>query len=233
MTDHPPVFRLDAHAAGDEDQRVAAHLASCEECAAYVASATEAASEFRRREGAAADAFVAGLASRRAPPRGLLVRLPRAAWVVAPLLAAAALLLIVRGRPGDPGVADPILVAPGPSIRFKGKKLQLAVVRDRQGDQSRVATEITVRPDDRLRVEVGVDDARPIEVGFLGKDGTWVLLLAPAVLEAGTHLSERSARFDDTPTEGWIVAGDPDDVARAKTTRAFDDVSVIPVVVEP
>jgi hypothetical protein len=253
LSEHPPLFRLDAVAAGDDDERLAAHLEACESCAAYVTRAAEMAARFRAGQGEDAERFIASLetlsaaggaadasssADRGGPletagaPRraSVFVMMPRAAWIAAPLLAAAALLLIVRGTHEVPHAPEPS-VSGEPSFRFKGK-LQLAVVRDRQGDQSRVATEVTVRPGDRLRVEVGVNDTRPIEVGFLGEDGTWVLLLAPAVIEAGTHFSERAARFDDTPTAGWIVAGHPEDVARARVSRTFDAVSAIPVIVE-
>jgi hypothetical protein len=149
--------------------------------------------------------------------------------VAGPLLAAALVFHVVR-RPSSRD--DP---SPAPTTesanRFKGD-IQLAVVLDRGGDQRRLTTEVAVRPGDRVRVEIGVDSARPLVVGMLGKDGTWVVLLAPATLEAGTHFSERAAKFDDTPTEGWIVAGHPDDVERARMTKSFDKVRAIPVVVE-
>jgi hypothetical protein len=234
MSEHPPAFRLDAHVAGDLDPSVTEHLAACDACTAYIAATTAAAARFAGTEGKKAADFVLALDDRarararaEARPRWI-AKVPRAAWVAAPLLAAAALLFLVRmpTTPLVPAVTEP-------AVRFKGK-MQVAVVRDRNGDQSRIATEVRVRPGDRLRVEVSIDEARSIEVGFLGKDGTWVLLLAPAFIEAGTHFSERAARFDDMPTEGWIIAGIPDDVSRARSRReGFEDVSVIPVIAEP
>lgn len=145
-----------------------------------------------------------------------------------PLLAAAAIFLVVRGRDATPGGSMPT----EPAVRFKGS-MHIAVVRDRGGDQRRLLGEVRIQPGDRLRVEVSLDESRPVEVGFLGKDGTWLPLLAPALMEAGTHFSERAARFDDTPTEGWILAGYPEDVKHAKASHSFDDVSVVAIVTEP
>jgi hypothetical protein len=227
LDEHPPAFRLDSHVAGDLDPKVAAHVAVCAACAAYVAATTEGAAAFAGGEGKKAAEFV--LALPKTPPRRLPVTMARVTWIVAPLLVAAALVFLVHtdktGSPLAPVSAEP-------PIRFKGT-MQIAVVRDRRGDQARLTTDVRVGPNDRLRVEVSLDDARPIEVGFLGTDGSWLLLFAPALVEAGTHFSERAARFDDTPTEGWILAGHPDDVERARATRAFDQVNVIPIALEP
>lgn len=229
MTEHPSAIRLDAHAAGDEDAGVSSHLATCEACRAYVEALARGAEAFRAREGAEAERFVAALAARepaRAPaPRGRLLRL---SFVAAPALAAAAALLLLL-RPPAPGPADP--VPPVPTIRFKGD-LQVGIVRDRAGEQVRLTSEVPIRAGDRLRVEVAVDDARPIVAGVLGKDGSWLVLLAPSLLEAGTHYSEQAARIDEAPSEGWILAGEPDAVERARTTRLFEGVTAIPVVVE-
>lgn len=243
-TEHPPTFRLDAHAAGDRDARVEAHLEGCDACTTYVEHVRKEAKAHGDAPGAEASAreLVATLRDRLDPPAAPApprprASLARAAWAFGPILAAAALfLLLLRGGETDPLRGGPpppssTTMRPEPPTRFKGK-VQIAVVRDRMGEQTRIATEVPVKPGDRLRVEVSVDDERPIEVGFLGKDGTWVLLLAPTLVEAGTHYSERSARFDETPTEGWILAGAPDLVQRARTSTSFADVSALPVVVE-
>ena len=208
ISEHPPSFRLDAHVAGDTDPRTMTHLASCEACAAYVTELTDQ----------------AGLSEGRSAEFVLAI------WIGAPILAAAAALVLVRGEIGH-GPDDFVVGSGRPSTRFKGG-LQIAVVRDRNGEQSRSTSDVGVRPSDRLRVEIGLDDARPLEVGFLAKDGTWVELVAPALVEAGTHFSERAARFDDTPSEGWILAGEPDEVNRARTSHSFDRVHVITVVAD-
>jgi len=239
VTEHPPLFRLDAHAAGDHDAGVDEHLSSCARCAEYVKRLSGAVRAHSDREGAKAADFVLGLGDIRREreragvsedkPVRASRRLQMTLAAGSVLAAAAVLVLVARSGPhlstADAAVGEP-------SIRFKGK-MQLAIIRDRRGEQARTATEVRVRPGDRLRAEVSVDDSRPVEIGFLGRDGTWVLLLAPSVLEAGTYFSDRAAEFDEAPTEGWIIAGRPEAVDRARHERSFADVSVIPVVAEP
>ena len=240
MSEHPPLFRLDAHAAGDHDAGVEDHLSQCTSCAEYVARLRVAVRAHSERDGARAADFVLALddvqreRDRSRPPVDDVEARRSRSWRIAlatgSLLAAAAAFVLVA-RSGAP-LAPADAAVTEPSIRFKGK-LQLAIIRDRRGDQTRSATEVRVRPGDRLRAEISVDDSRPVEVGFLGKDGTWVLLLPPTLVEAGTYFSDRAAEFDDAPTEGWIIAGRPEGVTRARSERSFADVSAIPVVAEP
>jgi len=240
MSEHAAQFHLDAYAAGDRNEQVTGHLETCEACTDYVEKARALAAAFSENEGAKAAEFVLALDDERRagsgdavvdergrPERPRLSR--RAAWIGGTMMAAAAAPRLVRTSSENTG---PSSVSSEPSVRFKGKQ-QIAVIRDRRGEQSRITTEVRVRPGDQIRAEISVDETRPIEVGFLGKDGTWILLLAPALVEAGTYFSERAARFDESPTEGWVIAGHPEEVSRAKTTRAFDEVSVLPVIAEP
>jgi hypothetical protein len=53
------------------------------------------------------------------------------------------------------------------------------------------------------------------------------------LLDAGTHFSEQAARFDDEPTDGWVLAGAPEDVERARRTREFLGVAVLPILASP
>jgi len=248
MSEHPPSFRLDAHAAGDEEAAVGAHLADCGPCRAYVDAMKVGAAAFAADEETSAAAFLAQLRGRKPKAAesvplvaaaehtkararmGTNLRLGKVAWIAAPMLAAAAAVFFVV-RP-VPSPVEPLPMESTARTRFKGD-LQLTIVRDRDGYQQKLSFEVRVKPLDRIRVEIGVSDERAIVVGMFGKDGTWVPLLLPAVLEAGTHISERAAQFDDSPTEGWILAGHPDAVERAKTTRIFDEIMVIPVVREP
>lgn len=229
---HPNAIRLDAVAAGDADAEVEAHLATCVDCKEYVAKLGAEA------KGTALDvpAFMAKLTAHEAAverprepeaserPRGNVFRL---AWIAAPLAIAAVLFLILR--PAGTRTIDPIGSSGDPATRFKGG-IQVAIVLDREGDQRRLVNEVKVRPGDRIRAEVAVDSAQPLLAGMLGNDGTWVVLLAPTTLEAGTHFSERAARFDEAPTEGFVLVGHPDAVERARKTRRFDEVRAIPVV---
>lgn len=229
---HPNAIRLEAVAAGDADAEVDAHLETCAECKDYVTSlAAEA-----RAASTDGDTFLAKLTARDAKteePGGAPqastagAKVYRLAWIAAPLAIAAVLFLILR--PAGTRPIDPAGSSGDPATRFKGG-IQVAIVLDREGDQRRVVNEVRVRPGDRIRAEVAVDSAQPLLAGMLGNDGTWVLLLAPTTLEAGTHFSERAARFDEAPTEGHVLVGHPDAVERARKTRRFDDVRAIPVV---
>jgi predicted anti-sigma-YlaC factor YlaD len=202
---HPAAYKLEGHAAGDHDAEVAAHLATCAACNAYV-------DELR------AAAFPL--------PRKKRDRRPLLAFI--PLLAAAAVLVLYFRKPVETPTTPPV----ASETRFKGG-VQLAVVRERDDRQVRLTNEVRIKAGDRLRVEIGVDGSRPVSAGILGKDGSWLVLLAPAMLEAGTHFSERAAKVDARPTEGWVIAGDPEAVERARMSRAWDGVTVIPIAVDP
>jgi hypothetical protein len=245
MNAHPNARRLDGLAAGGADPQAEAHLAVCAPCARYV--------EGLRRglpavAGPDADAFVAALALRadhdtpgaQAPARGARAEGPaprprfgprarQIAFATGPLLAAAALLLLVL-RPAPPGPphadAPPALTPDGGPVRFKGE-VALAVIRERGGEQERLVHEASVRAGDRIRLEVSSSAEGPLAAGVLADDGAWLPLLEAASADVGTHFSERSARFDDEPTEGFVLAGRPDEVERARTSRRFEGVATL------
>jgi hypothetical protein len=161
--------------------------------------------------------------------------------IITPLAAAAAVLLLARSNPDSklarPAPApsttstapDRILMAPlpgsvsEPDTTFKGG-LQIAVVRDRGGEQARFASGVRVRPGDRLRVEVALDREQAILGAVLSDDGSYLELMPLAVRGPGTHFSEKSAKIDGSPTYGTIVIGTPEAVARARATRQLDGV---------
>lgn len=307
---HPSALALDAHAVGDGAADTAAHLASCPECAAYVASLRDDAALFAARP---IPAFLASLdatvpadvsppraipsaeetnASTRAPtdpttrehdaPRALdedtpsrgpdptidrarlsssepvpvpadtthatpkeerrddprpprvlgpaaprsLGRLRTAVYGTIPLAIAAAAFFVLRPDP----TSDPTAPTAGAeaTFRLKGPPL-LAVVREREGAQTRFTGTVAVAPNDRLRLELTVDRPGTYESGLLGEDGSWIVLLAPTMLDPGAHFSERAARIDDHPSPGWLLAGSPADVARARATRDFSGLAIVPV----
>jgi hypothetical protein len=253
-TEHPAPARLEALAAGDEDASARQHVASCAACGEYVAVLQRQALAFAQRpdaegplrraiakaeehphEGAEKEAH--GPRPRRAPDHVLVV-------LAAPLVAAAAVLVLVLGRahpiPTDP--RPPTALAPQPfppgegppasDMRFKGA-LSVAAIRDRGGHQERLAGPFGVRAGDAVRIEVSVDHEGPITAGLLTDDGTWVVLLAPALLAKGTHDSEQSARFDATPTRAVLLVGDPAAVQRARQTRDFSGLVAWKVTPEP
>jgi hypothetical protein len=81
-------------------------------------------------------------------------------------------------------------------------------------------------------VEVDLDRPLPIAGGMLGSDGEWVPLFSPSILEPGLHFSDQSVRFDDRPTDGWVLVGDASAVERARTTQSLDDVVALRVRLE-
>jgi hypothetical protein len=238
MTAHPSADRLDAVAAGDEDATLAAHLAECASCKDYVETLRAAARGFAREAPDAAE--FARCVAERAGPHGAarssgVKRLRQVFFAATPVLAvAAAVILALRGRPSDPvprgGGPDPAQSSSG--VRFKGA-MPIAVVRQRGTAQERFTGKVSVRPGDALRMELSLEAERSISAGLLGEDGSFVELIAPRALPAGAHFSELAARFDDHPTRGWLIAGDPSMVDHARKTRRFDQLSVIHVEVEP
>ena len=217
---HPAAYRLDAVAAGDEDTLVSEHVASCEECSGYVSALQQEARRFRdRRDPSKAYGFVTHALQRVQRAR----RRAKAAGVAAPLLAAAAFLLVLRGRSLQETVfqgAQTVAPAQSGEMRFKGE-LSVAVIRERDGRQERIIGPFGVRAADGIRVEVSVERAAPVTAGLLTDDGDWVVLLAPIAFGAGTHFSEHAARFDDTPTRATLLVGSPVAVERARRTRDF------------
>jgi hypothetical protein len=152
-------------------------------------------------------------------------------YAAVPLALVAAALFVLRPT-GTPG-ADGFPTAPTETtLRLKGPPV-LAVVRERQGNQERFTSAIAVAPDDRLRLELTVDREGMYEAGLLGEDGSWLMLLSPSMLTPGAHFSEKAAHLDDRPTPGWMLAGPPEDVARARATREFTGLAILAVKVAP
>jgi hypothetical protein len=177
--------------------------------------------------------------------------------VVTPLAAAAILLLLLRSQPLEPQAQAPQPSSTGPSetngsrvariemaplepsvtslvgaaepdTQFKGGP-QVAIVRERDGEQARFSRAVRVRPGDRIRVEVALDREQAILGAVLGEDGTYLELMPDAVRGPGTHFSEKSAKFDSTEMRGTILVGTAVAVARARATKSFEGVTAVRV----
>ena len=231
MTSHPNAIDLEAFACGEPIARVAQHVESCEACRGYVAKAS-------------------GLEAPRVPVARVVPIRPkriRVELLAIPLAAAAALLLFLRSPApqtlGQAHLAIPSINVPPsvqvaevthedvPGVRFKGG-LQLAVVRERGDRQDRFTDSFTIRPGDRLRLEVAVDESRSILGAVLGDDGSWLEMMTEGVRDAGTYFSEKSARIDSEPTAGTMIVGDPGLVRAAKLTHRFEGLRTMRVEVE-
>ena len=253
---HPSSLDLEAFACGEGPlASVTDHLAVCEECQAYVErlgglvatspTAAEADALIARALARASTPTLravdgAGSATGKPAPRQSRLWLVTTS-VLTPLAAAAAIVLLLRSGgvkplpapdnpPTAPSVPDRIQMAPlpEPDTTFKGGR-QIAVVRERGGEQARFASSVAVRPGDRLRVEVALDREQAILGAVLSDDGSYLELMPLGVRGPGTHFSEKSAKIDGTPTYGTIVIGTPEAVARARATHQLDGVSSLRV----
>jgi hypothetical protein len=216
---HPAAPRLDAVAAGDPPGSIAAHLESCDACAAYVARMTREVKAFR----ASADPTAFAEAVRVRAAKGRAARF----WVAAPIVAAAAAVLLwLQATPAVPATGTDLATSSATAnegARFKGG-LSVAAVRERNGKQERLTGPFEVRASDRVRVEIAVDRDETITAGLLSSEGTWTVLEAPVLLSAGTHYSDLAARFDETATDAVLLVGSPGDVERARASRNFEGV---------
>jgi len=251
--EHPSALALESLAAGDLAPDALAHAETCAACMDYVTKLRAEAAAFAE---AAPPPFLAGLegALTPAPARGAEESEARPAredapkvaslgearrrrarafvYGALPLAIAAAAFFVLRPAPA-PGPGDLGALSPPPgesTMRLKGPPV-LAVVRERGEQQERFTGRVAVAPNDRLRLELTVDRAGTYEAGLLGEDGAWIVLLTPTELAPGAHFSEKAAHFDANPSPGWLLAGAPEDVARARATKSFSGLAMVPVEV--
>lgn len=245
---HPNSLDLEAFACGEPVASVDGHLRECADCASFVErlrGAMSAGPSLARAALAVAQAERADgesvRASRdRSAPAALDTRPRRLAMagpVAASLAAALFLVLFVRtpsttvpsslvlppSRPSTTVAADP-----SPETTFKGD-IQIAVIREREGEQARFTGKVDVKPGDRLRVEVALDRQQAIVAAVLGDDGSWLELMSEGGLPPGTHFSDRTARVDSSPLHGTIVVGSPEAMAHARSSGRLDEVTTIRV----
>lgn len=222
---HPNSLDLEAFACGEEIAHVETHLAECSACSAFVERLRGALSAGPSLPKASESVARIEAKARR---RWIFA----ASTVAVPLAAAAVFLLFLRDpatkawapiASNDPGI---VTADPDPETTFKGG-FQIAVIRERAGQQGRFTDKVSVRPGDRLRVEVALDREQAILAAVMGEDESWLLLMPEGVRRPGTHFSERSARVDASPLRGTVLAGPPQAVARARSSKRFEGVSAI------
>jgi len=209
---HPNSLDLEAFASGDAVPGLAEHVDVCPACRDFVervrsmmAETTPPVDEARR---------VVARAKRGMTRRFLAV----ATAIAIPVAAAAVVLLVVR---------SPTETSQG-RITFKGG-VQLAVIRERGGEQMRFTSRVPVQPGDRLMLEVSLDREQELLGAVIGDDDSYLELMPVEARGAGTHLSERAARVDASPLNATIIVGSEADVAQARKLRNFDDVTSLRV----
>ena len=227
---HPASLDLEAFACGEQNDSVAEHIASCDACKAFTSDLEAAQRAFAEETDvdAVIEAAVSAAGKHDAPIRP--IRPMTAALRILPFIAmAAGVLLWMRMSATTPdlrGPTPPTTAATNGATTspanenttgtaFKGGT-QLAVIRERDGVQKRFTTEVSVRKGDRLRIEVALDRSSNIIAGVLADDGTFLDLLHEGQRGTGTFYSEEAARFDDSPTRGYVIVGTADAVAKAR-----------------
>lgn len=239
-TTHPNSLDLEAFAVGEPSAVVGAHVSECAACNAFVERAKGALSAGPSKKKALD--VVALAATTRASAKPTPKRSPWfvASTLVAPLAAAAALLFLLRTpstrtivpsstaptTTGPSAVIAPTETASDPETTFKGG-VQIAVIRERDGKQARFTSSVTVKPGDRLRVEVALDREQTILAAVMGEDASWLELMSSGPRRPGTHFSDRSARVDASPLRGTVIVGSPEAVSRARDTRRFEGVATV------
>jgi hypothetical protein len=225
---HPNAMRLEAFAAGERerDEAVVAHLGECAACQAYV--------ERARTLGDAPPLDVDRLVGRVAPapaPRAQRFALVASSVLVPLCIAAGVLLWVVpRSAPSASALASPSAseVESDPETTFKGG-LQVAVIRERDGAQKRFVGSVSVRPGDRLRVEVALDRTQTILGAVLGDDGSYLEIMPGVARGAGTHFSESSAKVDAQPLRGVVLVGPAEAVRQARVTHRLGGLATVPI----
>lgn len=221
MSEHPSAITLDTWYAERNDAAVEAHLEGCTECREYVQGLEESTADFLADESAEAFLHRPAIAAELARPAPKAESKTRWWQVLVPALAAVAALIVIlpTGTRPTPDPTD--------SIRLKGG-LQLEAVRLRAGEQTTHGAELGLRPKDELRFRFTLAEPTALTIGVLEEDGTWTALATAKSFPAGQHaVPQRSLEVDDQPTTGWVLAGPPDAVDRARATRDFGDLTAI------
>jgi hypothetical protein len=232
---HPNSLDLEAFACGDEIAAVSAHVDACEACRTFVDKLRDL--PIPKIDLPAATATVTSIFQKK-----------NLAAIALPLAAAAILVLVLRDktdkRAGDdvttiaPATAtatgpDRILMATAdPTTSFKGVR-QVAVIRERDGEQKRFTGRVPVKEGDRLRIEVAIDREQSVVAGVLSEDGSYLELMPGTTRAAGTHYSEKSARVSAPPSNGTILVGTAEQVERAKKHLPTTDLDEVRVEWEP
>jgi hypothetical protein len=223
---HPALYQLETYAAGDRVPATVQHLADCDACKAQVEQLaamyeTLPAEDFlakidaraKTADDAAVDNVVVG------PWRA------RAAWVAGVGALAAGTYLFV----GHTAPARQPTVVTEEGVRFKGERLQLALVRERSGAQERLTKTVRVKAGDRVRAELVLERPGAVTVVLLRDDGKTWPMLAPTELKPGVNYSPEAIRFDAERFVGYVVAGDPESVELALSKQDFAKVQRVRV----
>lgn len=203
---HPSRFELESLHVGDRAAPgVADHVAGCAACASYLTTLAEEAVQFAAsaRPAAFIAAVEAKADARRA--RRWLGHFAPVALAAIPILAFA---LLPTGGVGVRIAAqlDEVLV------KGNAAPVEVALVRESGGQQTRLHGPVDARPGDRFAVELRI--SRPVELAVVVADGATVVPIARAAYAAGVHHLP-GFELDQQPGELRVLVGPPAEVERA------------------
>ena len=221
---HPAAYVIEEWHAGERSPTWSAHIEACPSCQERLDALAAEREEFLAREEPAD--YV-----RRVRRRVEVGRAARPRWWrwAAPLGAALAVaLVIVVLRPWGAAAPD---VAPPAGTTLKGGSVQVAVVRERAGVQTRHAEGmVQVWAGDRIRVELTVAEELVLTVGVL-EGGQLAPLAAERRFSPGTHHLEPALRVGDPVQHAEILVGPHEAVLGWVGGRASD--AVVRLAIRP
>lgn len=203
---HPNSLDLEAFALGDAVPGIAEHVDRCPACTRFVGRVRAVQQSLSLQNAWNAVQRARSRAARRMFLTAMAAAIPLAAGVI----------LFVRSPPQTQEQG----------VRFKGST-QLAVIRERGGEQERFTSHVRVRAGDRLRLEVALDRDQTVLGALVGDDGSYLELMPAARRGAGMHLSDLAARVDAKSLNATAVIGPEEAVVRARNVQRFDDLATL------
>lgn len=224
--DHPPAFVLEQISVEEGGAALASerdHVAHCERCQGYIDALQSSRDSFL--SGTDPEAFVRALHAPAPSER-------KSRWIsiLAGLAVAAAAAAIILAIPT--GTPTPSPDPAGDIVRLKGAPVQLAVVVNRGGVQTRqIGPVVSLRSGDGLRIEVTAASeslGHGVVVGIYDPSAgdPWFVVSNGTAFGPQAVFLEQALSVDDQPMNAWIIAGPKtflESAARAGTLQALVD----------
>lgn len=203
---HPSHFELESLHVGDcAAPGVADHVAGCAACAGYLTTLEQEAVRFAASARPAA--FIAAVAAKAdaRPARWWLGRFAPVALAAIPVLSFA---LVPTG-----GVSVRI-AAQLDEVLAKGNAapVEVALVRESGGQQTRLYGPVDAHPGDRFAVELRL--GQPVELAVVVADGATIVPIARGTYAAGVHHLP-GFELDHQPSDLRVLVGPPAELERA------------------
>lgn len=142
------------------------------------------------------------------------------------LLALALVALVIATKLCSDAVESTSDRAERDPIHLKGgASLGLQITRD--GQQFLIYGQAKLRQGDVVRVQLELAGPTVITVGLLQESGEWTAILVDTELDRGVHTLSNPIGVGPNGTVGWVVAGGPEVVQQATSTRRFGTVMTV------